>query len=105
MKRISIIVLLLILVGCCSSESVRNSTAGSLVKKIKIEWHHTENCRGHLDIVEKITFDLEGHEMWMLRLKNHEGNTIIHSPECPKCKNKETESVVTTETSSDYWGW
>ncbi len=105
MKRISIIALLLILVGCCSSESVRNSTVGSLVKKTKIEWHHTENCRGHQDIVEKFTFELEGHEMWMLHLKNHGNRTIIHSPECPKCKNSDPESVVTTETSSDYWGW
>ena len=55
-------------------------------------------------IIEKITFELEGHEMWLLNISNIGGDTIIHSPNCSKCKNTSTKSS-TTESISDYWGW
>ena len=89
------------LMTCCSTDFT-SSTAGSLVKKTEIKWHHTKNCLGHSDVIEKVTFELEGHEMWLLLIRNKEGYTIIHSPECPKCK---TAQSSTTETTSDYWGW
>ena len=91
----------LLLIACCPVNS-SSQAAGSLVKKTKIEWHHTENCPGHSDVIEKVTFELEGHEMWLLLIRNKEGYTIIHSPECPKCKAAQSS---TTETTSDYWGW
>ena len=75
------------------------------MKKTKIEWHHTENCSGHSDTIEKITFELDGHEMWLLMLKQHEGNTILHSPDCPKCNSNSNSDSPLTETKSDYWGW
>ena len=42
--------------------------------------------------------------MWLLNISNIGGDTIIHSPDCPKCKNTPTKSS-TTEPISDYWGW
>ena len=91
----------LLLIACCPVNS-SSQAAGSLVKKTEIEWHHTKNCPGHSDVIEKVTFELEGHEMWLLLIRHIEGNTIIHSPECPKCKATQSS---TTETTSDYWGW
>ena len=91
--------------ACCSGTST-SPTAGSLVKKTKIEWHHTENCQGHSDVVEKVTFELEGHEMWLLMFNNRDVKTVVHSPDCPKCGGDVPESSTTTETKSDdYWGW
>ena len=91
----------LLLIACCPVNS-SSQAAGSLVKKTEIKWHHTKNCLGHSDVIEKVTFELEGHEMWLLLIRNKEGYTIIHSPECPKCKAAQSS---TTETTSDYWGW
>ena len=91
----------LLLIACCPVSS-SSQAAGSLVKKTEIKWHHTKNCLGHRDVIEKVTFELEGHEMWLLLIRHKEGYTIIHSPECPKCKAAQSS---TTETTSDYWGW
>ena len=91
----------LLLIACCPVNS-SSQAAGSLVKKTEIKWHHTKNCLGHRDVIEKVTFELEGHEMWLLLIRHKEGYTIIHSPECPKCKATQSS---TTETTSDYWGW
>ena len=91
----------LLLITCCPVSS-SSQAAGSLVEETEIEWHHIENCCGHSDVIEKVTFELEGHEMWLLLIRRIEGNTIIHSPECPKCKAAQSS---TTETTSDYWGW
>ena len=91
----------LLLIACCPVNS-SSQAAGSLVKKTEIEWHHTKNCPGHSEEKKKVTFELEGHEMWLLLIRHIEGNTIIHSPECPKCKATQSS---TTETTSDYWGW
>ena len=91
----------LLLIACCPVNS-SSQAAGSLVKKTEIKWHHTKNCLGHRDVIEKVTFELEGHEMWLLLIRHKEGYTIIHSPECPKCKAAQSS---TTETTSDYWGW
>ena len=93
----------LLLIACCPISSSPQA-AGSLVESTEIEWHHTENCCGHRATIEKITFELEGHEMWLLNISNRDGDTIIHSPDCPKCKNTSTKSS-TTESISDYWGW
>ena len=93
----------LLLIACCPASS-SSQAAGSLVERTEIEWHHAENCCGHSATIEKITFELEGHEMWLLNISNRDGDTIIHSPDCPKCKNTSTKSS-TTESISDYWGW
>ena len=102
MKRSILWILCVLMLMTCCSTDFTSSTAGSLVKKTEIKWHHTKNCLGHSDVIEKVTFELEGHEMWLLLIRNKEGYTIIHSPECPKCK---TAQSSTTETTSDYWGW
>ena len=91
----------LLLIACCPVSS-SSQAAGSLVKKTEIKWHHTKNCLGHRDVIEKVTFELEGHEMWLLLIRHKEGYTIIHSPECSKCKAAQSS---TTETISDYWRW
>ena len=102
MKKFLISILGSLLLIACYPVNSSSQAAGSLVKKTEIKWHHTKNCLGHRDVIEKVTFELEGHEMWLLLIRHKEGYTIIHSPECPKCKAAQSS---TTETTSDYWGW
>ena len=104
MKKFLISILGSLLLIACYPVNSSSQAAGSLVERTEIEWHHAENCCGHSATIEKITFELEGHEMWLLNISNMGGDTIIHSPDCPKCKNTPTKSS-TTESISDYWGW
>lgn len=102
-RKCVLIALLLCLVGCCASESNRHSTAGSLVKKIPVEWHHSENCKGHSDLVTKVVFEIEGHEMWFLDMEGRDWKAVVHSPECSKCNKETVTSTISEQT--DYWGW
>ncbi len=100
MKKL-ILILGILLIGCCSADSDRNSKVGSLVIKTRVEFHHTENCRGHYITIERLDFQQEGHDMWLIGTSS-EWKNIMHSPNCKKCN--KSNSVLDT-TTSDYFGW
>ena len=86
-----------IIASCSMCPQPVNSDIGDLSKKIKVEWHHTENCKGHWFVLEKINFQIDDHDMWLLKEDNGGKLSIIHSPECSKCNPK--------ETSISDWSW
>lgn len=101
-RRCVLVILLFCLIGCCSSEPGTSSDVGSLVKKTKIEWHHSTNCKGHTDVLTKMVFEVEGHEMWFLDMEGRDWKAVVHSPECPKCNGK-SNSILSDQSS--YFGW
>ena len=113
MKKYIIVLLGILLVGCCSADQ-QNSEEGVLIKKTLIQAHHTENCPGHEFYLGRIDFIDEGHDMWLYfkdasgaNVAPSSGFTIVHSPKCRLCHpEEESNSQETTTTStSDYWGW
>ena len=103
MRKWLLVIIGIVVLGCGPAPSTTNSNDSHLVKKIYLNYHHTENCSGHHAKLSKITFEDEGHTMWMYW---YEGSiTIIDSPDCPICHPKKPESILEETPESDYWGW
>lgn len=110
MKKFIVIILGILLIGCCSA-SEQNSIEGVLIKKTQIKAHHSENCSGHTIYLGRIDFEQEGHDMWMF-FPDKDGGigfsstfAIVHSPKCRLCHPENQLIVEETTTTSDYWGW
>jgi len=105
MKRILLVIILFALVGCCAADENAGPNSGDLVKKVKVYYHHTENCSGHVVTIERIKFEVDGHEMWLFETSSTRLN-VIHSPECKKCNPSSTSILdIPSTKTDDYWGW
>ena len=96
----------IVVLGCCPAPSTTNPNSpndSQLVKKISLNFHHTENCSGHEVTISKITFEDEGHTMWMYWYDDC--ITIIDSPDCKICHPKKSSSILDEAPKSDYWDW
>ena len=102
MRKWLLVIIGIILVGCCASNEY-NPDNSVLIKKIHLQYHHSENCNGHQATLEKIVFEDEGHTMWLYWINN--SIAIIDSPDCKICHPKEPESILEETPKSDYWGW
>lgn len=111
MRKWLLVIIGILVLGCGSAPSTNDSDEGQLVKKIYLNYHHTENCSGHDVQLGKVSFKDDGHDMIMYFISNNgnESNnpniSVVHSPKCELC-NPEAEPVVEAPaTTSSYWGW
>ena len=111
MKKFILIILGIVLLGCCSADK-QDSKEGVLITKTYIQAHHTEDCQGHEVILGCIEFQKEGHDMWLF-FKDGDGVSttpssgigVVHSPNCKLCHPESESTVEETTSASDYWGW
>lgn len=111
MRKWLLVIIGIMVLGCGPAPSTNGSDEGQLVKKIYLNYHHTENCPGHDIQIGKVLFKDEGHDMIMYFVSNN-GNessnphiSIIHHPKCELCNPESSESVLEEEPKSSYWGW
>ena len=112
MKKLFIIFLGIILVGCGPAPTSQNNSLNEhyITKVIGKAYHGDSKCQGHAILTEKHEFQEDGHDMWMYisciqDVSSYNSISVIHSPDCKKCYSKKPSVLEESAKSDDYWGW